>query len=43
MLPKFLKVFPHEYKRVLGIPRKGVPQAFTPAPPAAAARQVAHG
>jgi glutamate synthase (ferredoxin) len=21
MLPKFVKVFPHEYKRVLGIPR----------------------
>jgi glutamate synthase domain-containing protein 2/glutamate synthase domain-containing protein 1/glutamate synthase domain-containing protein 3 len=41
MLPKFLKVFPHEYKRALGIPRKGV-QAFAPVPPAAA-RQVAHG
>ena len=24
MLPKFVKVFPHEYKRVLGIPRKAV-------------------
>jgi glutamate synthase (NADPH/NADH) large chain len=23
MLPKFIKVFPHEYKRVLGIPRLG--------------------
>jgi len=22
ILPKFLKIFPHEYKRVLGIPRK---------------------
>ncbi len=42
MLPKFLKVFPHEYKRVLGIPRKGA-QVFAPVPPAAAARQVAHG
>ena len=21
MLPKFVKVFPHEYKRVLGVPR----------------------
>jgi glutamate synthase domain-containing protein 2/glutamate synthase domain-containing protein 1/glutamate synthase domain-containing protein 3 len=42
MLPKFLKVFPHEYKRVLGIPRKGV-QVFAPVPPAAAAQQVAHG
>ncbi len=42
MLPKFLKVFPHEYKRVLGIPRKPA-QTFAPVPPAAAARQVAHG
>ena len=24
MLPKFVKVFPHEYKRVLGVPRTGV-------------------
>ena len=23
MLPKFIKVFPHEYKRVLGVPRAG--------------------
>jgi hypothetical protein len=23
MLPKFVKVFPHEYKRVLGVPRFG--------------------
>ncbi len=22
MLPKFIKIFPHEYKRVLGIERK---------------------
>jgi glutamate synthase (NADPH/NADH) large chain len=42
MLPKFLKVFPHEYKRVLGIPRKPA-QVFVPVPPAAATRQVAHG
>jgi glutamate synthase (NADPH) large chain len=42
MLPKFLKVFPHEYKRVLGIPRKPA-QTFAAVPPAAAARQVAHG
>jgi glutamate synthase domain-containing protein 3 len=27
MLPKFVKVFPHEYKRVLGVARK--PQAYT--------------
>jgi glutamate synthase (NADPH) large chain len=24
MLPKFIKVFPHEYKRVLGVPRSGI-------------------
>jgi glutamate synthase domain-containing protein 3 len=24
MLPKFVKVFPHEYKRALGIPRAAV-------------------
>jgi glutamate synthase domain-containing protein 3 len=24
MLPKFVKVFPHEYKRVLGITRRQV-------------------
>ena len=24
MLPKFVKVFPHEYKRVLGVPRRAV-------------------
>ena len=23
MLPKFVKVFPHEYKRVLGVPQSG--------------------
>ncbi len=28
MLPKFVKVFPHEYKRVLNVPRKGL--AVTP-------------
>jgi glutamate synthase domain-containing protein 3 len=43
MLPQFLKVFPHEYKRVLGVPRS--PQAY--APPAAVyqrtSSQVQHG
>jgi glutamate synthase (ferredoxin) len=34
MLPKFIKVFPHEYKRVLGIPRAVAP-ARTVAPAAA--------
>jgi len=42
MLPKFVKVFPHEYKRVLGIPRKPA-HAFAPVPSTMAARQVAHG
>ncbi len=44
MLPKFVKVFPHEYKRVLGIPRK--PTQCVPAPVHRRpmdARQVAHG
>jgi glutamate synthase domain-containing protein 3 len=45
MLPKFIKVFPHEYKRVLGIPRK-TEQAI-PLPPSIATiavnRQVIHG
>jgi glutamate synthase domain-containing protein 2/glutamate synthase domain-containing protein 3 len=43
MLPQFLKVFPHEYKRVLGVPRS--PQAYVP--PAAVyqrtSSQVQHG
>lgn len=42
MVPKFVKVFPHEYKRVLGIPRAAAP-ALPLAPPATAARQVVHG
>jgi hypothetical protein len=29
MLPKFVKVFPHEYKRVLGIPRLEAVAAMT--------------
>jgi glutamate synthase (NADPH/NADH) large chain len=44
MLPKFVKVFPHEYKRVLGIPKRTEP-AFVPvvAPPRPAIQQVLHG
>ena len=30
MLPKFVKIFPHEYKRVLGIPRAPVQMAVPP-------------
>jgi glutamate synthase domain-containing protein 2/glutamate synthase domain-containing protein 1/glutamate synthase domain-containing protein 3 len=32
MLPKFIKVFPHEYKRVLGIKRSPAPEKFHPVP-----------
>jgi len=48
MLPKFIKIFPHEYKRVLGIARdkqeveKSVPRAATIAT-IAVNRQVIHG
>ena len=31
MLAKFVKVFPHEYKRVLGIPRAGRDRAYSAA------------
>ncbi len=49
LLPKFVKVFPHEYKRVLGIPRAQAaakipavpPQSVPPQP--ALHREVAHG
>jgi hypothetical protein len=47
MLPKFVKVFPHEFKRVLGIPRgtRPLPAQFAqPVPaPASERQQVAHG
>jgi glutamate synthase domain-containing protein 2/glutamate synthase domain-containing protein 3 len=41
MLPKFVKVFPHEYKRVLGVPRlaAGARTHDAPAHPAPAANQ----
>jgi glutamate synthase domain-containing protein 3 len=32
MLPKFVKVFPHEYKRVLGVPRLEAQAAITVVP-----------
>ncbi|HEY7617972.1 MAG TPA: hypothetical protein VH744_14290, partial [Terriglobales bacterium] len=31
MLPSFIKVFPHEFKRVLGVPRAA--QAYVPGRP----------
>jgi hypothetical protein len=47
MLPKFIKVFPHEYKRVLGIARKKEPEHAVPlAAPVASEtgqKQVIHG
>jgi glutamate synthase domain-containing protein 2/glutamate synthase domain-containing protein 3 len=42
MLPKFVKVFPHEYKRVMGIPR--AKEVYMPVPVAAVVSQPAvHG
>ena len=42
MLPQFVKVFPHEYKRVLGVPR--ATKVFIPLAPAqAVAQEVARG
>jgi glutamate synthase domain-containing protein 2/glutamate synthase domain-containing protein 1/glutamate synthase domain-containing protein 3 len=45
--PKFIKVFPHEYKRVLGVARAASPEAAhhapDPAPRVAAAAEVQHG
>jgi len=42
MLPRFVKVFPHEYKRVMGVPRAA--KVFVPAPPEqAVAQEVARG
>ena len=42
MLPKFVKVFPHEYKRVLGTPQVAAPIP-SPQPPVPQHREVAHG
>ena len=43
MLPKFVKVFPHEYKRVLGVPRAQRHYIPPPPPEAATVEQVLHG
>jgi glutamate synthase domain-containing protein 3 len=42
MLPKFVKVFPHEYKRVLGVARTAAISVGTPAA-APSAREVPRG
>jgi glutamate synthase (NADPH) large chain len=41
MVSKFVKVFPHEYKRVLGVPRTAKPMVIPAA--AAESRQFIHG
>ncbi len=47
LVPMFVKVFPHEYKRVLGVPRCAPVEAAVPAAPPPVAvqpeRQVVHG
>jgi glutamate synthase domain-containing protein 2/glutamate synthase domain-containing protein 1/glutamate synthase domain-containing protein 3 len=43
MLPKFVKVFPHEYKRVLGVPRAPAALAKVQPPAGARGREVLRG
>ena len=43
MLPKFVKVFPHEYKRVLGVARTASVPKPVPPQPAKASAQAIHG
>jgi glutamate synthase domain-containing protein 3 len=44
MLPRFIKVFPHEFKRVLGVSRARHQYiAGQPLPPVELAEQVQHG
>jgi glutamate synthase (NADPH) large chain len=43
MLPKFVKVFPHEYKRVLGVARRVEPKAAAKPAGQAQAQEVARG
>ena len=42
MLPKFVKVFPHEYKRVMNIPRLAEPMTST-IRPQESPKEVIHG
>jgi glutamate synthase domain-containing protein 3 len=43
MLPKFIKVFPHEFKRVLGIKRSPVTPEPVHAAPSPSAQEVRRG
>jgi hypothetical protein len=43
MLPKFVKVFPHEYMRVLGIQRAPAALAKVQSPAGARGREVLRG
>jgi glutamate synthase domain-containing protein 2/glutamate synthase domain-containing protein 1/glutamate synthase domain-containing protein 3 len=43
MLPRFVKVFPHELKRVLGVPRAADKPQITLTRPEVAAREALHG
>jgi glutamate synthase domain-containing protein 3 len=43
MLPRFIKIFPHEYKRVLGVSRPAPAKVPEPIPVAVLAEQVQHG
>ena len=43
MLPKFVKVFPHEYKRVLGVPRASATLAPAHAAAEPSTREVLRG
>jgi len=44
MLPRFVKVFPHEYKRVLGLTRASRPYIVgQPVPPSLELAEVQHG
>jgi glutamate synthase domain-containing protein 2/glutamate synthase domain-containing protein 1/glutamate synthase domain-containing protein 3 len=43
MLPKFVKVFPHEFKRVMGVERQPATESKMPPPSAGTSRQTVHG
>jgi glutamate synthase (NADPH/NADH) large chain len=43
VLPRFIKIFPHEYKRVLGVGRPAPAKVPDPIPVSVLAEQVQHG